>query len=753
MKGTKRVSPLDKLCDLYGVYQEYYTIWGEHHPSSERTKRAVLAAMGVQAEDDAAVKHSLLEYERRAWARLLPPVQVVREFSGAFRIPLAVPAIHDGDAWRWRLCTESGQEFSGEFVPTSLEEGGRHRQGNHEHLRRMLVLELAVDTGYHRLFVECGEAIRADMSLIVAPLACYTPPAIQNEGRVWGFAAQLYGVRSARNWGMGDFGDLRAIVDFCAASGADTVLLNPMHALFPNVPEHASPYSPSSRVWLNTLYLDVEAIDDFAECEAAHDKMGAADFQAGLARLRGCTQLDYAGVAAAKREILELLYRHFCTHHLAQGSWRARGFRAFQAEHGESLRKQAQFEALQEHFHARSEGSWGWPSWPVAYQDQHGPEVAEFSETHLVRVEFYEYLQWQAFLQLAAVGQRSWERGLGIGVMLDLAIGVAEGGAATWTRPEIHALSASAGAPPDEINLLGQDWGLPPWIPHKLTEAGYAPFIELLRTNMRFAGALRMDHVMGLRRLFWVVRGLPAAEGTYVSYPFEDLLGILALESQRNHCLVVGEDLGTVPDEVRHALHPMGVLSTRVLYFERRGDGRMKPPHDYPGQAAATLTTHDLPTLAGFWQGLDIELRDRLQLFPSEEVRNRQIASRKADRQHLLQALAEEGLLPPGSNSQPESFPEMTPELAQAVYAYLARSPSKLLLMQMEDGFGVAEQPNLPGATEAIYPCWRLKLPVNLEAWHDNGYLQGIIHALRLKRSSAPPGCRKNSGEPARNYS
>ncbi len=728
------MSPLDQLCAIYGIHQEYYTIWGEHHPTGERTKRAILAAMGVPAEDDAAVARSLREHERQAWSRLLPPVMVVREFSGAFRIPLVIPAALDQAACSWRLRTESGQEMGGEFVPAALEGAGSHSLEDRKCVRRILVLDLAIETGYHRLFIDCGNDIHGEMPLIVAPHACYTPPAIQGHGRSWGFAAQLYGVRSLHNWGMGDFSDLRAMMEFCAESGAGTLLLNPLHALFPAAPEHASPYSPSSRVWFNTLYLDVEAIDDFAECEPAREKVATAEFRERLRTLRESGQVDYAGVSAAKREILELLYRHFRTRHLAQDTHRARDFRAFQARHGESLRKLAQFEALQEHFGAQHGQTWGWPAWPEAYRNQHAAEVAAFSDVHLERVEFYEYLQWQTFRELETAGRRSLECGLDIGIMLDLAIGVAEGGAATWTRPELYARAASTGAPPDEINLLGQDWGLPPWIPHQLTEAAYEPFIELLRTNMRFAGALRMDHVMGLRRLFWVVRGLPAAEGTYVSYPFEDLLGILALESQRNRCLVVGEDLGTVPDEVRHALHPMGVLSTRLLYFERRGDGRMKPPREYPAQAAAAVTTHDLPPLAGFWQGLDIELRDRLQLFPSEEVRSRQIASRNADRPHLLQALEEEGLLPPGGGTRPESFPVMTPELVQAVYAYLARSPSKLLLVQMEDGLGVAEQPNLPGTTEAVYPCWRLKLPLELETWRDSPYLQAITEALRKER-------------------
>jgi len=733
-KEGKRVNPLDRLSSIYGIHSEYYTIWGQHHPTGERAKRAILSAMGVPAEDDAAVERSLHEHERQAWTRLLPPVFVGREHAVPYRIALSLPAALDGAAWNWKLRTENGNELGGAFTPAALEEGGRRQLDGQEFVRRMLALDLAVETGYHRLTIACDNGILEEISLIIAPHACYTPPAIQGDGRVWGFSVQLYGVRSARNWGKGDFSDLCAMVDFSAASGADAVLLNPLHALFPEAPAHASPYSPSSRVWFNSLYLDVEATADFAECEAARERVATPEFQENLRTLRNATQVDYPGVSLAKREILDLLYQHFRLHHLAQGSPRACDFRAFQAEHGESLRKLAEFEALQEHFHAQNDSSWGWPNWPKPYQDQHGLEVAEFSESHLARVEFYEYLQWQTYLQLVAAGRRSAEGGLGIGIMLDLAIGVAEGGAATWTRPDLYASAASAGAPPDEINLLGQDWGLPPWIPYKLREAAYEPFIELLRTNMGFAGALRIDHVMGLRRLFWVVRDLPTAEGAYVSYPFEDLLGILALESQRNRCLVVGEDLGTVPDEVRHALHPMGVLSTRILYFERRDDGRMKPPGEYPAQAAAAVTTHDLPTLAGYWQGLDIELRERLRLFPSEEVRNRQLAARNADRPHLLEALAGEGLLPPGASAQPESFPVMTAELAQAVYAYLARSPSKLLLMQMEDGFGVAEQPNLPGTTEAVYPCWRLKLPVGLEIWSENNWLRGIIEALRKER-------------------
>lgn len=732
--------PLDELCARCGILPEYHDIWGNAHSTSDAAKRALLAAMHVAAETDDAAAASLLELDRRSWQRLLPPVQVVRAAARPHRIALALPAAEDGLGLRWRLRREGGGEDTGECVPAALEEAARRQLDGRDYVRRVLVLDLELAPGYHRLIVERadGQGVPAEMSFICTPAACYEPPAIQGDGRVWGFAAQLYGIRSERNWGIGDFGDLRRMLEFCAEAGASTVLLNPLHALFPDAPEHASPYSPSNRAYFNTLYLDVEAIAEFAECEEARALVHAPAFQARLRSLRAAEQVDYRGVAEMKAQALELLYRRFRTGHLVRNSERARAFRAFQAEHGDSLRKQALFEALQEHFRKQDSGVWGWPAWPEDYRDPHAPQVAAFREQHLERIEYFEYLQWQATRQLAAAGTRSWELGLGVGVMLDLAIGVAEGGAATWTRRELYALGASAGAPPDEINRLGQDWGLPPWIPQALTEAAYEPFIELLRANMRDAGALRMDHVMGLRRLFWVARGLPASEGAYVLYPFEDLLGILALESQRNRCLVVGEDLGTVPDEVRQALQPANVLSTRLLYFERLHDGRLKPPRDYPDRAVAAVTTHDLPTLAGFWQGLDIDLRDRLHLFPDDAVRNHQVVARSEDRAQLLLALEAEGVLPPGGGLQPVAFPDMTPELAAAVYTYLARAPSKLLLVQLEDGFGVREQPNLPGTTEPTYPCWRLKMPLNLEEWPASPWLQGILAALRRERPVKP---------------
>ncbi|SOD40019.1 malto-oligosyltrehalose synthase [Nitrosovibrio sp. Nv4] len=742
-------NPLDQLCDLYGVLPWYSDIWGNIHHTSKPAKRALLGALGVAAttEDEAAA--SLYAFKRRKWERAMPPVQVVRESARPYRITIALPVTEDKLVYRWYLRRESGAEDGGEFTPSEMEEIERSRVDSldnldgQEFVRRALALDLPVEPGYHRFSIERadGRGVAGEMPFIVAPAACYEPLSIEGEGRGWGLALQLYGIRSERNYGIGDFGDLRRAIEICADAGGSTLLLNPLHALFPDAPEHASPYSPSSRTWFNPLYLDVEAIPDFPECEEVRSMVLAPQFQAQLRALRAAEQVDYRSVAEVKSKVFGCLYRYFRSVHLSQSTDRARAFRAFQSEHGESLRKQALFEALQEYFRAQDSAVWGWPVWPEAYRDPDAAEVAAFCEAHLDRVEYFEYLQWQASTQLGAARTQSSEMGLGVGVMLDLAIGVAEGGAATWAERSLYALDARAGAPPDDFNRRGQDWGLPPWIPHQLTASAYAPFIETLRANMRGSGALRIDHIMGLRRLFWVVRGLPAAEGAYVLYPFEDMLGILALESQRNRCLIVGEDLGTVPDEVREALQPMNVMSTRLLYFERRDDGRLKPPQEYPVNAVAAVTTHDLPTLAGFWQGLDIDLRDVQHLYPDDESRNRQIVERAADRAQLLVALEGQGVLPSGSGLHQVGFPEMTAELAAAVYTYLAQAPSKLLLVQMEDGFGVREQPNLPGAVEPAYPCWRLKLPLNLEEWHKSAHLRGILLALRRERpASQMPG-------------
>jgi (1->4)-alpha-D-glucan 1-alpha-D-glucosylmutase len=561
---------------------------------------------------------------------------------------------------------------------------------------------------------------------------CFQPESVQNGARIWGLSLQLYSLRSQRNWGSGDFGDLLTLVDQVAAAGGDFIGLNPLHALFPDNPAHISPYSPSHRAFLNVLYIDVAAVPEFDACAAAQSRHASAEFQQQLAALRATECVDYVGVAQAKFAILSLLYAQF----RQTGGARAQAFADWRSEQGESLTRFARYEALQVHFRT-TQNAWGWPAWPEDYRDPASPAVAAFAEAHADTVDYRAWLQWVAATQLAAVAARADALGMTIGLYQDLAVGANTGGAEVWSWLSVFAIAnggANTGAPPDELNLLGQDWGLPPFVPQRLRAAGYQPFIDILRANMQYAGALRIDHVMGLMRLFWVPPDTPATEGAYVHYPFDDMLGIVARESLRHTCLVIGEDLGTVPDGFRERLCEAGVLSYHPLMFERYPDGQFRLPADMPRQALVAAGTHDLPTLSGFWRGVDLDVRTQLMLFPSDALRQRLINERDWDRGRLLWALEREGLLPEGVSKDPSLLPELSPTAIAAIHAYLARSPAMLLVVQPEDLFGQSEQINVPGTLEDQHPNWQRKLPLPIEDWADNASFAGNIAALRAER-------------------
>jgi (1->4)-alpha-D-glucan 1-alpha-D-glucosylmutase len=745
---------LRRLAELCGIEPAYQDIWGQTRPVSEATLRALLRTMGVHAATDSEAQAALAERQRRPWRSLLPPVLVTAQREPEIHVPLRLSARSSDERFGWRLWEEGGQEHGGAFTPTDLPLDEAFELEGEPFERRRLVLPMRLPTGYHCLEVRAeGAEPGASLRLIVTPDACHLPDAVQGERRIWGPAVQLYALRSRRNWGCGDFGDLHALVDCCAAMGADIVALSPLHALFPHNPSHASPYSPSSRLSLNELYLDIEGVPEYAECEAASGLARTREFQQHLQILRNMDLVDWPGVAAAKLRILEEVYRCFRERHLARETERGRAFRAFQAKGGEALRHHALFEALQEFLHRDDPRIWGWPAWPEEFRDPGSAAVAEFAASHLERVEFYQYLEWLAQAQLAAVGTRCMEHGLGVGLCLDMALGADIGGSEVWRQQSLYAVEATLGAPPDDFNLNGQNWGLPAPIPERLAESAYEPYISLLRRLMGHAGAIRIDHVMSLMRLFWIPVGASPAQGAYVRYPLEDLLGILALESQRNRCLVVGEDLGTVPEALREILAATGVLSYRVLYFERDSTGRFRNPDEYPGLAVAAVSTHDLPTLAGFWKGRDLAVRGELGLFPSDEVRSQQILARAADRAGLLLALEKQGLLPDQVSADSASAPEMTPELARAVHAFLAATPAKILTVQLEDALGQADQANLPGTTEQ-HPNWRRKLELYLEDLLTDGRVRKLTDVLRNARGQvramAPPAVAPGTALPAR---
>lgn len=733
---------LARLSALCGILPEYHDLWGKHHPCSDETRRALLRAMHLAVDTVDELRASLEHLEARIFRRILPPVMVVDEDQEHVPIPIWLPETMTGKRCLWRLILEDGGIHEGEFLPSELPHLRDHTVAGHRQVCHAFQLPFLLSLGYHTLEVqttgqepECPaisiHSPEQRCRLIVTPKHCFQPPVLAEEGRVWGPVVQLYAVRSRHNWGMGDFTDLRSLVDFAADQGGDLVGVNPLHALFPHDPERATPYGPSSRRDFSVLYVDVEALPDFAECEEAQRAVSSSDFQALLRDLRGTELVNYRGVAALKLPVLEKLYHHFQEHHLRKGTPRALAFEAYRQKRGKELRGLALFQALQEHFHRKDLKVGGWPDWPEAYRNPSSAEVATFASDHEERIGLWEYVQWQAELQLGAVRAKSDERGLGLGLYGDLAVGVNHGGAEAWLHQDLYAMGASVGAPPDDFNLEGQDWGLPPLIPHRLVDAAFEPFIATLRANMRHAGALRIDHVMGLMRLFWVPHGSKPIDGAYVAYPLQDMLGILALESQRNRCLIVGEDLGTVPDEVRVSLKHYGVLSCRPLYFERNwNEGSFKSPAEYPREALVSVSTHDLPTLNGFWQGYDLDQRIALNLFPSEELRNRQVSERARHRTELLLALEREGLLA----AEPETHPVVSSEMMLAVHRFLARSPSKVLAVQPEDVLGQVEQMNLPGCTESQYPSWRRKLSLDLEEWSRDPRFVALLEAMRETR-------------------
>jgi (1->4)-alpha-D-glucan 1-alpha-D-glucosylmutase len=704
---------LRRLCARYGLLTEYHDVWGKRHQPSRQALVALLREFGVEAGTPEAIAAAERAAREQLAHEALPPLLAITAGTPSWDVPVR-PA-DPGAVLRWTVVEEGGAERRGETRPRPTGDEGT----------LALQVELVLPPGYHRLRIE---GISASTLVVAAPAHCHEPRALADDGRTWGPAVQLYALRSERNWGIGDFGDLATVIEQWSARGAGLVGVNPLHAMFGHNPLHASPYSPSSRLQLNTLYLQVEAVEDLRECEAARALIGSPDFQARLAALRAAPVVDYAGVAAAKQQVLRLLYRSFCERHLGPRSGRAAEFRRFQEARAPALRVHATFEALQAHFHAVDGSVWGWPVWPEAYRNPASPEVARFVAEHGEEVGYHEYLQWQADLQLARLSRRCRERGMAVGLYLDLAVSVDRAGSDTWGHQSAYAKGATVGAPPDEVNPNGQGWGLPPLTPDGLRR-DVGLFIGTLRAVMRHAGAIRIDHVMGLMRLYWIPEGESAQHGAYVLYPLQALLAIVALESERNRCLVIGEDLGTVADEMREAMRRLQLLSYRLLYFEREHGGGFKPPQAYPRHSLVAVSTHDLATLAGWWRGHDLEVRQSLQLFPDAQMHERQRDDRAHDRLRLLHALQQNGLLPHDAHVDASGTQPIAPLVSEAVHAYVAMTPSQIMVVQLEDALGVPDQANLPGTVDE-HPNWRRKLPLGLEAMAHNPRIASLAARL-----------------------
>ena len=608
-------------------------------------------------------------------ARMLPRTIVLRApCDGSVRVAAAA-----GLALRWQI-------FSDELIA----------EGND--VSPLLMLPQQLPIGTFRLRVAAatpaGQLIE-DASLIVCPHRAYQGGEAAPE-RMWVLAAQLYGVRSTRNWGHGDFTDLRALIDLAADLGAAGVGLNPMHALFDDRPAEPSPYFPNSRLFLNPLYIDVEAVPEFPG-------LRAAGLEGRIEQLRNADMVDYAAVAAAKRHALGLAHENF---RRAGAPDRRDAFNRFRQARGSLLTKFACFELLRR----KLDGPW-W-HWPLQWRSVDEAALDMLARTAEADVSFFEYVQWLAHDQLDRCRARARERGLAIGLYLDIAVGVRRDGFDAWCGQDAILSGMAIGAPPDALNRSGQDWGLAAFNPVALEDRQFEPYRRMLQTSMHYAGAIRLDHVLGLKRLFLVLDGKSAEQGAYIRCPFEALLAMTVLSSIEANCIVVGEDLGTVPENFREALADWGLWSYQVMLFERLPSGDFCSPESYRRNALVTFATHDLPTYAGWRERDDMTVKQALGIEIGETGDERQAAF-----DALGRALKQSGL-------EATSF--------ASVARYLADASSRLLVVSIEDLLGVREQVNLPGTVNE-HPNWRHRLPVVLEDLKNE---EGVIAVAETMRSA-----------------
>lgn len=688
---------LEQAAEQAGIAVDYQNMQGETQPISSDTLERLLAALSKTSHAaDASAP--------------LPPVAVFHS-DKIQKLPVTGAGKYD-----WKIQCEGGESLTG------------HVSGG-----ASINLKGRLAEGYHSLTLTQRES-QWHCQIIIAPPRCYQPPVLTKGKRLWGVCVQLYSLRSETNWGIGDYGDLRTMMLEIAQRGGDFVGVNPLHSLYAARPDFASPYSPSSRLWLNPVYIDVEAVADFSQSSSAQRWWRRKSTRQALEEARKCEWVDYPAVTRLKIHGLKLAWQHFSARDEADS--RVKDFTDFTERCGENLYWQAVYDALYQVRIESNPDTEGWTDWPQQFQDIHSPGVATFCRKHKDEIRFWQWLQWLGYQQLHHCWTAGAEASMAIGLYRDLAVGVSSGGADTWRDRELFCLDASVGAPPDALGPQGQNWSLPPMDPQIMRERAYEPFIQLLRANMASCGALRIDHVMSLLRLWWIPRGEEAGSGAYVHYPVDDLLAILALESQRHRCMVIGEDLGTVPDEIVGKLHHAGVYSYKVLYFERKSNGGFRAPVSWQSQAIAVTSTHDLPTLRGYWQGGDLALGQELGIYPDKQALDMLYRERAQSRQALLDNLHRYGCVADrvGRNA---SKMAMTPALSRGMQRYVALSASRLMGLQPEDWLGMATPVNVPG-TSNQYPNWRRKLTTSIKTMFADREVNRLLKDLTRFRRKKP---------------
>ena len=723
---------LSELIAFTGIETQFIDAWGNPSEVEEKNLLTLLAAQGFAIDNDALAREQLLERQQDYWEQMLNPVSV-QKVGHDTQIQLKLPIEIANTALELLLTTEQGQIHR--FSVTATEDAELNQVmvfDGEEYQQYQWTLPIQLELGYHSVRLKLGE-LNVVQSLIITPSSCFQPAEFKKH-KQWGVSVQLYCVRSEQNWGIGDFADLRFLIGHLAKQGADFVGLNPIHALYPAMPESASPYSPSSRRWLNIIYLAAPQMPGYQQCQQVKHLVEAPGFQQQLAQARAAEWVDYTAVTRLKMPVFKALYQWFIEHQSEQVEL-AQAFSIFKQQSGESLLQLALYDAIHAHLIEKDMHAWGWPVWPEAWQKPDSPEVLAFAKEHQAELDFYCYLQFIAREQLAQAQAHAKQQGMLLGLYRDLAVGVSEASTEIWGNPDLYCRDASVGAPPDILGPKGQNWGLPPMLPYLMFQQAYRPMIELFRANMQNSGALRIDHVMALLRLWWVPKGAESAgEGAYIYYPIQDLLGILALESQRHQVVVIGEDLGTVPDGIREILAEYGMYSYRVFFFEKAEDGGYISPGHYPVQAMATLTTHDMPTLIGYWHCGDLNLGKEVGLYRDDQL-PALFESRHKDKQKILDSLHGHQMLD-AHFARTVDHVGMSTELNHAIQRHVAKGASQLLCLQLEDWMEMTQPVNIPG-TSTEYPNWRRKLSMTLEQLAQQPQVNQLLQELTQLRRQA----------------
>jgi len=662
---------LIELAEAAGVAPRWKDVHGAWHDVAADTISAVLAALGLSSGTKAEIGDSLAAL--RSGNSTLPPL-VTAEAGQAVALGVAPAA--------FRLVLEDG---------TVREGMARDHEGR-------AVLPAIETPGYHRLTVGGQETV-----LAVAPRQCFTIGDAAPGARPWVLAVQLYGLRRPGDAGLGDFGALEDLIHPAAARGAAGIAISPVHAQFSADPDRFSPYSPSSRMLLNVLHtrLDVPA-------DAETQRLEAADF------------VDWPG---AGRKRLAALRAMFDT----AGPDMLAALEAFRTEQGDALETHVRFEALHAHLFSADTGLWHWRTWPERYRDPRNPAVAAFARDHATEVTFHAFMQWQADRSLSAAQQAARAAGMPIGLIADLAVGADSGGSHCWSRQRETLIGLSVGAPPDLLSPQGQNWGLAAFSPRGLVLNGFGAYLEMLRSAMRHAGGVRIDHALGLARLWVVPDGASAADGAYISFPISDMLRLIALESHRHRAIVLAEDLGTIPDGFQERLQAAAMLGMRVLWFERHDD-RFTAPRTWTKGAVAMTSTHDLPTTAGWWAGRDLEWRGGLGLLGDEANQRHEAHLRARDRSALWDTMRDSGAADGG-----EPGPDQSGLIADAAARHVGGSACDLMVLPMEDALALREQPNLPGTLDQ-HPNWRRRLPGPASALLDDPAVAARLAGLAEAR-------------------